>query len=181
MKISIDRKSALAIYVAIITDSGRFSYENTNYKTHLVVAELLKRGISPLWVGNQLNEKKSLNEMALLTKTLGTLQMYFGGQVSVIYTSGRMLKDLGVGPEKTEGFVNYARSINTSKIAIFFLERPGKPGEVHVSFRSKGDVDVNVLASRFKGGGHPNAAGCMIRGSMDHARKAVLAKIKDFL
>lgn len=181
LKLKIDRRAALCMYVAISTDTGYFAYENTSHRTHKIVSELLKTGIKPLWVANHLNEKKSVNDLRLLTGTLGTLRLHLGGKVASIYTSRGMLKRLDVGPESAEGFVNYARSVNTVEIAVFFLERPDKPGEVHISFRSKGNVDVNKLAALFNGGGHPNASGCVIKGSIAKARKVVLAKISKFL
>jgi bifunctional oligoribonuclease and PAP phosphatase NrnA len=179
--LKIDKTAALYMYVAILTDTGSFVYDSTSFKTHKIASELIKAGIKPLWVTNQLNEKKSVNDMRLLTETLKTLELHCDGSIAVLYTSRKMLEALGVGAERTEGFVNYARSIKTVRIAIFLIERPDKPGEVHVSFRSKGDVDVNKLATLLNGGGHPNASGCMIKGSMGHAIKVVLAKAKSFL
>ncbi len=181
LNIKIDMKAALAMYVAIVTDTGYFSYENTTYETHKVVADLLKAGVRSLWVGKQLNEKKSVNELKLLTAALNTLKLYDNGRVAALYTSKQMLERLNVGPQSAEGFVNYGRSIDTVKVAIFFLQRPNKSGEVHISFRSKGEVDVNKLARIFNGGGHPNASGCVIKGSIAHAMKIVLPKVKQFL
>jgi phosphoesterase RecJ-like protein len=178
--LKIDRAAALCMYVAIATDTGYFVYENTTSMTHRIVSELLKTGIKPLWVANQLNEKKTVNDLRLLTKTLKTLKMYLNGRVAMLHTSRAMFEKLKLDPESAEGFVNYARSIKSVDIAAFFMERPDKKGEVHVSFRSKGKVDVNKLAARLNGGGHPNASGCMIRGSIEHAKKLVLRKIKDY-
>lgn len=179
--VKIDKKAALSMYVAILTDTGGFAYENTNYITHRIVSELLKTGIRPLWVGKRLNESKTLNDLRLLNETLKTLKLYYNGQVAALYTSAKMLRRLKLKPASAENFVNYARSINTVKIAIFLLERSDKQGEVHVSFRSKGEVDVNKLASLFNGGGHPNASGCLIKGSIEKAKKIILPKVKEFL
>lgn len=181
MGVAIDKRAALLMYVAILTDTGYFSYENTTYKTHEIVSELLKTGIKPLWVGKQLNEAKSVNDLKLLNETLNTLKLHYDNQVATLYTTKKMLRRLNLKPESAEGFVNYGRSINTAKVAIFFLERPDKPGEVHVSFRSKGAVDVNRLAKVFKGGGHVNASGCLIKGSIAHAQKTILPQTKLFL
>ncbi|MCM8782048.1 MAG: DHHA1 domain-containing protein, partial [Candidatus Omnitrophica bacterium] len=134
-----------------------------------------------LWVARQLNEKKSPNDLKLLKNVLGTLRLHSDKRIATLYASGGMLKRLHLRPESTEGFVNYARSIDSVKVAIFFLERPDKPKEVHVSFRSKGEVDVNMFAKLLDGGGHPNAAGCVIKGSIPYAMKIVLPKVKSFL
>jgi phosphoesterase RecJ-like protein len=179
MKVKIDKKAALAMYVAIVTDTGYFSYENTTAMTHRVVSGLLEAGIRPLWVGRHLNEKKSHNDLRLLQETLKTLKLHYNGRVSTLYTSLDTLKGLGLSAASTENFVNYGRAVNTAKIAVFFLER--SQGEVHVSFRSKGEVDVNKVAALFNGGGHPNASGCLIRGTLPQAMKQVLPKLKRFI
>ncbi|MDD5449741.1 MAG: bifunctional oligoribonuclease/PAP phosphatase NrnA [Candidatus Omnitrophica bacterium] len=179
--LKIDRRAAVCMYVAISTDTGYFAYENTSPETHRIVSELLKTGIKPLWVANHLNEKKSMNDLRLLAETLGTLKLHYNGRVASMHTSRKMLKKLKVGPESVEGFVNYARSINTVDVAVYFLERPDKPGEVHVSFRSKGTVNVNRAASLFNGGGHPNASGCVVKGSIARAKKIILPQIKSFI
>lgn len=179
LRVPIDKKAALAMYVAIVTDTGSFSYENTTSMTHKIVSELIKAGIKPLWVGRHLNEKKSHNDLMLLQETLKTLKLHYNGRVSTLYTSLNMLKRLGLSTSSTENFVNYGRAVNTAKIAVFFLERA--PKEVHVSFRSKGEVDVNKVAALFKGGGHPNASGCLVRGSISHAMKTILPKLRQFV
>jgi len=180
LALKIDKGAALCMYVAIATDTGYFVYENTGPETHRIVSELLKAGIKPLWVANQLNEKKTVNDLRLLAETLKTLEMYSNGRVAMLHTSRAMLKKLKLEPESAEGFVNYARSIKTVDIAAFFIERPDKKGEVHVSFRSKGKVDVNKLAAKLNGGGHPNASGCMIKGTIAQAKKLILKKIKKY-
>jgi len=181
MGVPIDRKAARAMYVAILTDTGSFSYENTNAETHAIVSELLKSGIRPLTIGRQLNESKSIGELLLLRETLGTLRMHYQGRVATLYTSQAMLKRFRVGTAGTENFVNYARSIDTAKIAAFFFELPHGRNAIHVSFRSKGDVDVNEVAALFNGGGHPNASGCLIRGTLKYAQAIILSKLKVFI
>jgi phosphoesterase RecJ-like protein len=80
---------------------------------------------------------------------------------------------------ETEEFVNYARSLNTARIAMGFKEV--SPGEIRVSFRSKGPVDVAEIASRHGGGGHRNAAGCTIRGDLKDVVKRLVAEAGRFL
>jgi phosphoesterase RecJ-like protein len=167
------------MYVAIVTDTGYFSYENTTAMTHRVVSGLLQTGIKPLWVGRHLNEKKSHKDLILLQETLKTLELHYNGRVSTLYTSLNMLKKLGLAASSTENFVNYGRAVHTAKIAVFFLERA--PDEVHVSFRSKGEADVNKVAALFKGGGHPNASGCLIKGTIPYAMRLVLPKLRKFI
>lgn len=181
MGVPLTKKEAIAMYVAIVTDTGSFSYENTTSMTHSVVCELVNTGVVPLWVSKQLNEKRSPGDLILLSKTLGTLELHFNDKVSTIYTSKDMLNSLKLSTESVEGFVNYARSIKTVKVAVFFLERPDRPGDIQISFRSKGEVDVNKLAQLFGGGGHPNASGCTVKGSIPDVKKAVLRKVRSLI
>jgi phosphoesterase RecJ-like protein len=181
LRLKIDKKAALNMYVAMSTDTGSFTYENTTSDTHRIASELIKAGVRPLWVVNRLNESKSVNDLKLLCETLATLQMHFDGKVAMIYTSLGMFEKYGLAPESAEGFVNYARSIKTADIAVFLLERRDKPTEVHVSFRSKGRVNVNNLAKLLGGGGHPNASGCMIKGSIEQAKAIVLSTIRSWM
>jgi len=82
----------------------------------------------------------------------------------------------GANPELTDGFVNYPRSIRGVEVAVFFREI--NPKLFKVSFRSKGKVDVSALASAFSGGGHHNAAGCTLSGTLDEVRRAVFSHLE---
>jgi phosphoesterase RecJ-like protein len=73
-----------------------------------------------------------------------------------------------------EDLVTYPRSIGSVRVACLFRERDGR---VKVSLRGKGDVDVRQIAARFGGGGHPNAAGCSVDGSLEGVTKDVLAVV----
>ncbi|MFH1847675.1 MAG: bifunctional oligoribonuclease/PAP phosphatase NrnA [Candidatus Omnitrophota bacterium] len=180
-KMDFDVDAALAMYVAILTDTGSFGYEATTAATHTVVAQLIKKGVSPLNAKQRLDEAKSMGDIKLLISTLDSLRLHFGGKVATMHTSQKMLRRFRLPPEKTENFVNFARSIKTAEVALFFLEKPGPDREVHVSIRSKGKVNVNRLAGLFGGGGHRNAAGCVIKGSIPYARKLILSKAGKFL
>jgi phosphoesterase RecJ-like protein len=87
-----------------------------------------------------------------------------------------MYEKSGATPELTDGFVNYPRSIRGVEVAVFFREI--EPGLFKVGFRSKGTVDVAALATAFAGGGHHNAAGCTITGTLDEVRRAVFAHME---
>jgi phosphoesterase RecJ-like protein len=79
---------------------------------------------------------------------------------------------------ESEDLVNYPRSVGSVRVACLFRERGGR---VKVSLRGKGDVDVNRIAAAFGGGGHPNAAGCSVAGSLEGVTDAVLAAVREAL
>ena len=174
----IERETALLLYVAMLTDTGSFGYESTSAKTHLIVAELLEKGIRPVTIHNRIYESKSPKELKLLQKALGSLKIIHKGKIAYLYVTQKMLKEVSCGPGVTEGFINYPRSIVGVKVALLFLQGSQDSRKIQVSFRGKGEIDVNALASAFDGGGHRNAAGCVIRGTMKEAITKVLKVAK---
>jgi phosphoesterase RecJ-like protein len=87
-----------------------------------------------------------------------------------------MYSRTGTGPEITDGFINYPRSIRGVEVALLFREI--KPGSWKVGFRSKGKVDVARLSAAFGGGGHHNAAGCNIDGDLDEVKRRVFSYLE---
>jgi phosphoesterase RecJ-like protein len=177
----LTKEAALCLYVAILTDTGSFNYENTSSVTHEIVGELLGYGLEPAQVSEQVYEQRTLEDIKLLGMALATLRVNKAGDAAYIAVTKKMLDEAGVEPSKTEGFVNYPRSIDKVKVAMLFREDKKGGPKINVSFRSKGEVDVNKIASAFGGGGHIKAAGCVIEGTLTEAEKRVLAKVEEVL
>ncbi len=175
----LDREAALYLYVAILTDTGSFAYESTTSRTHAVVSELLSKGVDPMRVHQALYENRSLKDIELLRDALSTLRLVKDGDIAYMYVSEKMLKKHGLGHDATEDFINYARSIGGTRIAIIFIKRRGRKNTVRVSFRSKGEVNVGRLAALFGGGGHKNASGCLVEGSLRSVIRDVLGKVTE--
>lgn len=178
-KIAIDYRSALFLYVAILTDTGSFAYENTSSDTHIIASELIKKGLKPDSIHQAIYENKSMPEVRLLGEALSTMKITEDKKISYMYVSKSMLDRLNLGLEVTEGFINYARSIKGVKVAIIFLEDPREKDKIQISFRSKGAVDVDRLASLFGGGGHKNASGCIAKGALKTVMEKVVDKVKN--
>jgi phosphoesterase RecJ-like protein len=126
-------------------------------------------------------ERRSLQDIKLLGVALSTLKISGTGDIAYLEVTKEMLKKTGADLAKAEGFVNYARSIDRAKVAILFREDLKNDGKVFISFRSKGDVDVNRIAKLFGGGGHIKASGCVIEGGMAGVKRKVLAKVEEEL
>ena len=172
----IDRRMAEALYTAILTDTGSFRYSNTTPKTHLMTVQLLKLGVDPTEVYQRIYENRSQGRMRLLGATLADLHIEEGGKLAWIQVSQEMLQRYGVAMEELEGFVELPRSVEGVDVALFFVELPG--GKVRTSFRSRGRVNVNHLASRFGGGGHANAAGAILHNPMQEVIEKILAEAR---
>lgn len=180
-KKSITKESALAIYIAILTDTGSFNYDNTSSVTHEIAGELLGYGLEPAKVSERVYERRSTEEIKLLGLVLSSIKVNKTGEVAYLEATGEMLKKTGADMAKSEGFVNYARSIDNVKVAILFKEDTKEPGKISISFRSKGEADVNAIASFFGGGGHIKASGCTIEGKLEEVKEKVLAKVEEVL
>jgi len=168
------------LYIAILTDTGSFNYENTSGATHKIAGELLGYGLDPALVSESVYERRSLEDIKLLALVLDTLKVNKDGTVAYMEVTKDMLEKTGADLAKSEGLINYARSIDKVKVAVLFKEDLKDSNKINISFRSKGDgivVDVNKIASLFGGGGHTRAAGCVITGSLEEAKKKVLAGI----
>jgi len=181
MDIPLTKEIALCLYIAILTDTGSFNYDNTSSATHEIAGELLGYGLDPALVSENVYERRSVADIKFLGLVLSTLRVNKAGDVAYLEITKKMLKETGADVSKSEGFVNYARSIDKVRIAILFREDPILEGRINVSFRSKGDVDVNGLASCFGGGGHVKASGCVMEGGLEEVEKKVLDKIEEVL
>ena len=179
-KVKIDLDDAIALYAAIMTDTGSFRYSNTSSKAHRIAAELIDIGIQPYEMHTKIYETSSIQDTNLLGESLQTMKLTEDGKIAWLWVTKEMLKKTKASLEGTEGIINFARSIDGVEIAILFRET-GTEGRVKVSFRSKGKVDVNKLAATFNGGGHPTASGCTVFGKIEEVEKKVLEKAKEVI
>ncbi len=179
--VKLSRNAALQLYIAILTDTGSFNYDNTTSRTHRIVGELLEYGLKPAAVSEDVYERRSAIDINFLGLVLSTIKVTKSGEVAYLEMTKNILKTTGADAAKAEGFVNYARSIEGVRVAVIFKEDLKKPGIISISFRSKGDADVNKIASAFGGGGHVKASGCVIAGTMSEVKTKVLAKIEETL
>ena len=179
-KVKIDMDDAIALYAAIMTDTGSFRYSNTSSKTHRIAAELIDIGVKPYEMHTKIYETSSVQDTNLLGESLQTMKLTEDGKIAWLWVTKEMLKKTKASLEGTEGIINFARSIGGVEIAVLFRET-GTEDRVKASFRSKGKVDVNKLAGLFGGGGHPTASGCTVFGKIEDVEKKVLEKAKEML
>lgn len=175
----VDYDAALCIYTAVITDTGSFRYSNANPEAFLVAGEMVARGVNAWFIAEQLYESQPQKRLELLALALATLTVSGRGDVASITVTLDMYQQTGTNSELTDGFVNYPRSIRGVEVAVFFREI--NSGLYKVGFRSKGKVDVSALSAEFGGGGHHNAAGCMITGSLAEVSDMVFSHLAKVL
>ena len=175
----IDHDTALCLYTAVITDTGSFRYSNANPEAFTIAAELVARGVNTWFVAERLYESQPRQRLELLAQVLATLRISPRGDYAGVTVTLAMYEQTGTSAEYTDGFVNYPRSIRGVEVAVLFREV--RPGQYKVGFRSKGKVDVSALAAAFGGGGHHNAAGCNVAGTMEEVRDMVLRRVYEAL
>jgi phosphoesterase RecJ-like protein len=168
----IDSPIALCLYTSIFTDTGSFRYSNTSSKALDVASKLLAYGINSWDVAEHVYESRSFEVLKLTGLFMKTMGVSRDGK----FAWGSVLKEYyqktGTRDEHTDGFVNYPRSIKGVEVAILFREVNGD--SIKISMRSKGKINVAALAEKFDGGGHHNAAGCVIKGTLKEVQGKVL-------
>lgn len=172
--IQITRELAINLYTAIAIDTGTFRYGNTTAEVLRVAAELVDAGASPSFISTGLYETWSEKRFHLMIMALNTLEIR--DYVASIFVTNDMYKKTGAGPEDTENFPSFPRMMKDVKISAFFREI----GDNHwkVSLRSKKEINVAEIAGQFGGGGHKNAAGFRIKGSLESAKETLLNQIR---
>lgn len=167
----LDFQTALCLYVAIITDTGSFRYSNANREAFAIAGELIECGVNAWHVAEQLYENQPQKRLELLSLSLATLEVFKNGLAASVTVTLDMYSSTLGDAELTDGFVNYPRSIKGVEVAIFF--RQIEEFKFKVGFRSKGKVNVAAFSAALGGGGHHNAAGCTIDGSLEEVKRIV--------
>ncbi|WP_452602523.1 DHH family phosphoesterase [Pontimicrobium sp. MEBiC06410] len=155
----IDKDLATCLYVGIMTDTGSFRFRSTTSTTHRIISKLIDKGADNTQIHNNVYDTNSYNRLQLLGCALNNLKIIPESRTAYITLSQNELQKLDYKKGDTEGFVNYALSLNNIVLAAIFIE--DKQNKIiKISLRSKGDFSVNELSrAHFDGGGHTNAAG----------------------
>lgn len=154
----LDRDIATCLYTGIVTDTGRFQYSNTNQRTFQVAQEMLAYGVSPAHIFQNVYENLSFPCLKLLGRVLDRAKFLPEKGIAYSFVSQRDLPAVGGAEmEETENFVDLLRAVKEAEVAAILKEMTN--GTIKVSLRSKGKIDVSKLAEKFRGGGHPSAAG----------------------
>ncbi|MEE9457839.1 MAG: DHH family phosphoesterase [bacterium] len=176
LKVELPAAAALCLYVGLVTDTGNFTYSNTNAWAFDMAADLVARGVWPADVERELSRRYPAAYMNVLGAALAGLRRR-GGIVYTTVTRDALAR-AGATAQNTEGIVDYTRRVDGGRVGILFRE---EEGGVKISFRAAEDLDVSGLAVARGGGGHPAAAGCFVEGSLADVQEAVLTEVEDWL
>jgi bifunctional oligoribonuclease and PAP phosphatase NrnA len=176
--------AAQALYIGLITDTGRFMYENTGPRAHLMAAELIEAGVDVADVYRRLYEEMPPEKLALMTLALGHLQRFDGGELTLASLTAEDFEATEAEEHYSEGVVDQLRALRGTKVAVLVraIMSGERRGQRKVSLRATGDdVDVSLIARAQGGGGHRRAAGFSTSLELDELiaflRPAVAAQL----
>ncbi|MFL5821802.1 MAG: DHH family phosphoesterase [Solirubrobacteraceae bacterium] len=178
------RKIAEALYVGLITDTGRFMYENTSSRAHRMAAELIESGVEAHTVYRQVYENVPYGKLALLARGLAKVERYDSGRLTVTELSAEDFAAADAAESYSEGVIDHLRAVQGTSVAALVRDRISAEGEPErkVSLRSSDErIDVSRIARVKGGGGHPQAAGFATKMGwnelMDFLRSEIAAQI----
>jgi len=172
--VPVDRDIATCLYTALMTDTGSFMFEGTDEHTFTVARELVLAGANPAQCARQIYFGHSTAKMRLLGAALSNLHRE--GPLAWIWVTQEQMERFGAREEDCEGLVNYALSMGDVQVAVFFRELPDR--RYRVSMRSKGAVNVSIVAEHFGGGGHKCASGCSLDGPLAIVVSRVVERLR---
>ncbi len=161
-----------ALYLALVTDSGHFSYGSTRPETMEMAAEILRQGLNPAEFTDKLDNRWPERKLRLWLAVLDRVRYHRDGAIAVLKVPGSLLEEVGATMQDCDGLINFIRRIDSVRVAVIL--RDSAKDMVKFSMRSKGVANVQEVAAFFGGGGHRNAAGGLIEGPMDQAEGSLL-------
>ncbi|MCC8107679.1 MAG: DHH family phosphoesterase [Planctomycetes bacterium] len=171
----IDADAAQALWTAIVTDTGRFSYENTTAAALTAALACVEAGASPPEAATYLYQSVSWAERQLQRTVLNNMELRHDGRLATSWLTRRDFAEAGSGPEDAQNLVNVLRDTSGVEAAVFFYEPVATdesiPSVVKASLRTRAPLDALDVAVQFGGGGHARAAGCSIAAPMAEARR----------
>lgn len=175
----LDREQAECLYAALVFDTGRFMHSNTTPHTFRFAAELMETGIDAAAINRRLTYTRSAKDLALQRLAIEHLAVDADPRLAGIALPASAIETVGE-PEDWGDLVEIPRSLAGVEVAYLMRERKAKTGgnEVRVSLRSNPPFRVEPVARRFGGGGHHQAAGCTVPGTLAEAQQAVLPLLR---
>jgi phosphoesterase RecJ-like protein len=166
---------ATHIYLGILTDTGSFHHSNITPRTFDICRQTVEAGVNPAAMARRVFDSNSFGKLKLIGALLDGMELVDEGRLAVLYMDDRMLAASHSTNNDTEGLINLPLTAREIQAVVFFKVAPD--GAIRVSMRSKYDVDVRRVASGFGGGGHKNAAGFTVAGTLAEVKPQIVAQL----
>jgi phosphoesterase RecJ-like protein len=177
----LDAVAAEALWVAVITDTGRFAYDQTTPATLRCGADLLRYGVRTAIINDKLYCSFSRISMELKRRAFRTLSVSENNEIASVTLTGQDFEETGGTKADAEDVIEIPRSLIGNRVALFFYGTEDDDAETRVSIRTRAPLDATVIAKQFGGGGHSRAAGCTVREPLSQAKKTIRKVISDWL
>lgn len=178
MRFKITSKIATCLYFAICGDTGIFRNNNTDSTTFKVCSELLSQGAEIRKVYNEFFDKKTVPYIKLTSNILLNAKLNDKVKYAILKVTAKDYEDFGANENENVSNLPHSYLNAGYKVAVILKEREDG---IHCSLRSKFEIDCSKIAEKFGGGGHKNAAGCLIEETIDKAEKLIEKEIKNYL
>lgn len=177
----LDRAIAEALWVAMITDSGRFAYDSTSPRTLRAAGDILKYGVRTAFINDIIYGTFSTKAIELKRIAWRSLHIWKNRKVAEVTLTRDDFRSVRGTKADAEDVIEIPRSVARNEIALFFYQIPDRTKETRCSIRTRGDWDATLLAAKFGGGGHIKAAGCTIKGTIAAAKRKMRAAVKEMI
>ena len=175
--VEISPAAATNLYCGILTDTGGFRHENTDYNALAISAELVALGADPADVAMRIYKNNKLTTIKLQALVMATVGFDCEDRLVHAFVSQALLEKSGALMEEADGMIDMLNSVDGLELALFFKEiEPNRLTKV--SIRSRGQANANVLASKFGGGGHERAAGVEVEMPLAEAMEVILEEAR---
>ncbi|MCL2052922.1 MAG: bifunctional oligoribonuclease/PAP phosphatase NrnA [Oscillospiraceae bacterium] len=175
MNIRLDVTAAECLYTGIATDTGCFKYSCTTGRTHIIAAELMDCGIKFARINRDMFDIKSKGRVELERYIISSMEYFLDDKCSLITITKAVTEETGATSSDFEGISNLTLQLQGTRVGVVIKERDD--GKFRVSMRSASDVDVSDICTKFGGGGHKRAAGCLMEGSPEVIKRRLLSAI----
>lgn len=178
--VEMTRPIANALYTGISTDTGCFKYSNTTPQTLRIAADIMEIGCDAVYINKLMFDTKSKAKLRLEKEIYENIRYCADGRCAIIYTTLDMQEKLGVGTDELEGLASIPRQIEGVSIGITMREK--ESGVFKVSVRTNSEViNAAEFCAKFGGGGHREASGCTVEGSLEEARQKLIKAVEETL
>ena len=181
MEWPLDRVVAEALWVALVTDTGRFAYDSTSPAPLRTACDLLKYGVRTAYINDVLYCSFNARATELKRRAWRSLHIWKNRKVAEVTLTRDDFREVRGSKAEAEDVIEIPRSVAKNEIALFFYQIPDRTQETRCSIRTRGELDATILATKFGGGGHRKAAGCTIKAPMGSAKRQIRAAVKDLL
>ena len=181
MEWPIDRAVAEALWVALVTDTGRFAYDSTRPATLRAACDLLKHGVRTAYINDVIYCSFPLKAMELKRRAWRSLHIWKNRRVAEVSLTRDDFREVRGSKADAEDVIEIPRQTAKNEVALFFYQIPDRTHETRVSIRTRDPWDATAIAAQFGGGGHLRASGCTVKGSIALAKRLVRKAVREMM